>query len=140
MERSSSSPPLPPLRALLADDGISSFFEVDLPVRHWDFLVRCERIPEKDEHGTQTFTLPRRSMASPDQMLRENLLLHSAGLAHQEGFAEVAARFLGDLLGQLRWEEQTLFFTDRRENITDLRTETEDKMANEEMRQVLGAL
>lgn len=42
----------------------------------------------------------------------DNLLLHPAGLAHQKGFAEVATGLLSDLFGQLRWEEQTLFFTD----------------------------
>lgn len=34
-----------PLRALLADDGISRFPEVDHPVCHWDFLVCRERVP-----------------------------------------------------------------------------------------------
>lgn len=61
----------------------------------------------------------------------DNLLLHSAGLTHQKGFAEVATRLLTDLFGQLRWEEQTLLFTDRCQNITDLEnrknTETRKK-------------
>lgn len=53
-------------------------------------------------------------------MFCDNLLLYSAGLTHQKGFAEVATRLVRDLLGQLRWEEQTLFFTDCCQNITDL--------------------
>lgn len=51
----------------------------------------------------------------------EDLLLHSAGLTHQKGFAEVATGLLTDLFGQLRWEKQTLLFTDRCQNITDLK-------------------
>lgn len=49
-----------------------------------------------------------------------NVLLYSAGLAHQKGLAEVAPGLLRDLLGELRWEEQTLLFTDCCQNITDL--------------------
>lgn len=60
-------------------------------------------------------------------MFSGNVLLYSAGLTHQKGFAEVATRLLRDLLGKLRWEEQTLLFTDCCQNITDLvnrKTET----------------
>lgn len=49
-----------------------------------------------------------------------NLLLNSARLTHQKGFTEVATRFLTDLFCQLRWEEQTLFFTHRCQNVTHL--------------------
>lgn len=49
-----------------------------------------------------------------------NSLLHSAGLAHQKGPAEVAARRLRNLPGQLGRQVQTLFFTDGRQNTTDL--------------------
>ena len=57
----------------------------------------------------------------------DNLLLHPAGLAHQKGFAEVATGLLSDLFGQLRWEEQTLFFTDWCQNITNLAKKNTDK-------------
>lgn len=53
-------------------------------------------------------------------MFSGNILLYSAGLTHQKGFAEVTTRLLRDLLGKLRWEEQTLLFTDCCQNITDL--------------------
>lgn len=53
-------------------------------------------------------------------MFCDNSLLYSAGLTHQEGFAEVATGLLRDLLGQLRWEEQTLFLTDSSQDITNL--------------------
>lgn len=60
-------------------------------------------------------------------MFCDNLLLHSAGLAHQKGFTEVATRLLRDLLGQLRWEEQTLFFTDRCQDVTHLANRKTEK-------------
>lgn len=47
-----------------------------------------------------------------DNKVCAHLLLHSTGLTHQKGFAKVAARLLTDLLGELRWEEQTLLLTD----------------------------
>lgn len=53
-------------------------------------------------------------------MFCDNSLLYSAGLTHQESFTEVATRLLRDLLGQLRWEEQTLFLTNSSQDITDL--------------------
>lgn len=53
-------------------------------------------------------------------MFCDNSLLYSAGLTHQESFAEVATRLLRDLLGQLGWEEQTLFLTDSSQDITNL--------------------
>lgn len=40
-----------PLRALLADDSISRFPEVDHPVCHWDFLVCREWVPVKCEYA-----------------------------------------------------------------------------------------
>lgn len=55
-----------------------------------------------------------------DDKLCDNLLLHSAGLTHQKSFAEVAIRLLTDSLGKLRWEEQTLLFTNCCQNTTDL--------------------
>lgn len=56
-----------------------------------------------------------------DNTVCDDSLLHSAGLAHQESFAEVATRLLADVLGELGWEEQTLLFTDRCQNTTDLK-------------------
>lgn len=53
-------------------------------------------------------------------MFGENSLLYSAGLTHQESFAEVATRLLRDLFGQLRWEEQTFFLTDSSQDIANL--------------------
>lgn len=47
-------------------------------------------------------------------------LLHSAGLAHQQSFTEVAARLLSDLLGQFRWELQTLLLADSRQDTAHL--------------------
>lgn len=47
-------------------------------------------------------------------------LLHSAGLTHQEGFAEVAPGFLTDLFGQFGGQEQTLLFTHRCQYTADL--------------------
>lgn len=67
-----------------------------------------------------------------DNQMCDNLLLHSAGLTHQKGFAEVATRLLTDLFGQLRWEEQTLLFTDRCQNITDLKKKTGKHINKEE--------
>lgn len=58
--------------------------------------------------------------ANPLKWLDGNSLLNSAGLTHQKGFAEVATRLLRNLLGQLRGEEQTLFFTNSCQNTTDL--------------------
>lgn len=50
----------------------------------------------------------------------DNSLLHSAGLAHQESFAEVAARLLRDLLSQLRRELQTFLLADGRQDTAHL--------------------
>lgn len=47
-------------------------------------------------------------------------LLHPAGLAHQKRFAEVAPGFVADPLGQLGRQEETLFLTHRREDVTHL--------------------
>ena len=59
-----------------------------------------------------------------------NLLLHSAGLTHEQGFTEVATRLLRDLLGQLRREDQTLFFTDCTQNITHLKNSKRTRWEN----------
>jgi len=51
---------------------------------------------------------------------RGDVLLHSARLAHQKGFAEVATGLLRDSFGQLGWKEQALLFADRCQNTADL--------------------
>lgn len=53
-------------------------------------------------------------------MTSEDSLLHSAGLAHQQSFTEVAAGLLRDLLGQLRRELQTLLLADSRQHTAHL--------------------
>lgn len=109
-------PFLLPLRALLAHDGVGGFSQVHLPVCHRDFLVRRERVP-----GMQT-RLKRRARGLPSRGVRGEAgsLLDSAGLTHQQSFAQVPTGLLRNLPGQLGGQEQTLFFADGRQNATHL--------------------
>ena len=53
-----------------------------------------------------------------------DLLLHSAGLAHQQRLAEVASRALADLPGELRGQGQALLLTHGRQDAAHLHQHT----------------
>lgn len=53
-------------------------------------------------------------------LICDDSLLHSAGLAHQESFAEISARLLTDLLCQLGGELQAFLLADSRQDTAHL--------------------
>lgn len=61
-----------------------------------------------------------RVTAVTERWCRGHVLLHSARLTHQQGFAKVATGLVTYSFGQFRREEQPLLLTDRRQDAADL--------------------